>query len=84
MPKTRSVPEVRGDKHAIIFMVEVFPAPLGPRNPKTSPFFTVKLIPSTAFILPNVFFRTVASIISGIGALLLNQWFGVHPIKIPP
>ena len=28
-------------------MVVVFPAPLGPRNPNTSPGFTLKLIPAT-------------------------------------
>jgi len=31
-------------------MVVVFPAPLGPKNPKISPFSTVKVISSTALI----------------------------------
>jgi len=31
-----------------MFSVVVLPAPLGPRNPKISPSFTLKLIPSTA------------------------------------
>jgi hypothetical protein len=64
-------------------MVEVFPAPLGPRNPKTSPFFTAKLIPFTAVRLPNVFFRADASIISGI-ASPPEPVVRCSSIKIPP
>ena len=33
--------------------VVVLPAPLGPRSPKTSPFFTVKLVSATAVKLPK-------------------------------
>ena len=37
MPKTVRLPSVTGETHAIIFMVEVLPAPFGPRKPKHSP-----------------------------------------------
>src|SRR5690554_5506519 len=41
-------------------MVDVFPAPFGPKNPNTSPADTEKLIPSTAVNWPKRFvsFRT--------------------------
>jgi hypothetical protein len=62
------VPEVFGETQAIIFMVVVLPAPFGPRNPKTSPFFTEKAIPSTAMVLPKVFFKSFASMMPGIAS----------------
>jgi hypothetical protein len=40
----------------------LFPAPLGPRNPKISPSFTVKEILSTALELPNSFVSEFTSI----------------------
>ena len=36
-----------------MFSVVVLPAPLGPRKPKISPFFTLKLMPPTALIFPS-------------------------------
>ena len=45
------------------FMVVVLPAPLGPRNPVTTPGLTEKLRSSTATIAPNRFVRWSASII---------------------
>src|SRR5208337_1704760 len=50
MSKTRRAPDVRGETHSIIRMVVVFPAPLGPRKPKISPFFTENRIWLTATI----------------------------------
>src|SRR5687767_12413951 len=38
-------------------MVDVFPAPLGPRNPKASPARTSKSMPSTAVNAANRFVR---------------------------
>jgi hypothetical protein len=38
-------------------MVEDFPAPFGPRNPKASPWYKSKSIASTAVKLPNRFVR---------------------------
>jgi len=52
MPNTERVPEVLGEMQVIIFIVVVLPAPFGPRNPKISPFFTVKWMPATAITLP--------------------------------
>jgi hypothetical protein len=66
MPSTVRLPEVFGETQAIIFMVVVFPAPFGPRNPKTSPFRTEKAIPFTATIVPKVFFKSFASMMPGI------------------
>jgi len=40
--------EVNEDRQAIIRIVVDLPAPLGPSNPKVSPRFTEKFIPSTA------------------------------------
>src|SRR5437660_5064754 len=48
MSRTRSVPSVTGETQPIMRMVEVFPAPLGPRNPKASPRPTEKSMLSTA------------------------------------
>jgi hypothetical protein len=47
-PTTVRVPDVTGETHAIIRIVEVFPAPLGPRNPNDSPGATSKSMASTA------------------------------------
>ena len=46
-------PDVGMDKPVSMRMVVVLPAPLGPRKPKTSPWFTPKLIPSTASTPPS-------------------------------
>ena len=37
MSKTLNVPDDTGETHEIILIVEVLPAPLGPRKPKHSP-----------------------------------------------
>ena len=47
--------------HEIIRIVEVFPAPLGPRNPKDSPLAISKLMWSTAKKSPNLFTRSLAT-----------------------
>src|SRR5215204_2134037 len=61
-PSTRSVPPVTGETALIIRIVDVFPAPFGPRKPKVSPRSTTKSIPSTAVNSPKRFVRPVASI----------------------
>ena len=53
MPSTRSVPPLSGLMHEIIRMVEVLPAPFGPRKPKDSPLAMVKSTPSTATKSPK-------------------------------
>jgi len=44
-----------------IRIVVVFPAPLGPKNPKISPFVVEKLRLSTAKTFSNCFVRPIAS-----------------------
>src|SRR5712691_9696684 len=48
-PATRTVPLVFARSVVMILMTVVFPAPLGPRNPKNSPAPTEKLTSLTAF-----------------------------------
>ncbi len=45
---------------AIIRMVDVFPAPLGPRKPNTSPRSIERSMPATATSSPNLFSRRLA------------------------
>ena len=52
-PSTASSPPLSGDTHAIMRIVEVLPAPFGPRNPKASPASTRTSMPSTATKSPN-------------------------------
>src|SRR5690349_7449280 len=47
-PSTRKVPPLGGETQPIMRMVELLPAPFGPRNPNASPFCTSKSISSTA------------------------------------
>ena len=49
----RSVPAETGDTQAIMRIVLVLPAPLGPRKPKLSPAATSKSMPSTAVNTPK-------------------------------
>ncbi len=49
----RSSPSDTGDTQPIIRIVEVFPAPFGPRKPNASPGATVMSMPSTAVNSPN-------------------------------
>src|SRR5213080_2324217 len=52
-PNTRSVPSVMGETQPIILIVDVFPAPFGPRKPKASPLRKSKSIASTAVSSPK-------------------------------
>ena len=56
-PQTTAVPDVGGMKPVIILIVVDFPAPFGPRKPRTSPFATSKDIPLTACSGPKFFFK---------------------------
>lgn len=56
-------PAVTGRNPVTIRMVVDFPAPLGPRNPRTSPFLTENERSSTAALGPKRFVRPVTSII---------------------
>ena len=66
MPSTRSSPSETGEMQPIIRIVEVFPAPLGPRKPNASPCSTRKSTASTATNSPKRFVRRRPSM-SGAG-----------------
>ena len=75
MPQMLTSPLVGGRKPVTTRMVVDFPAPLGPRNPRTSPLFTVKERSSTAFLCPNCFVRLVTSIMVG----EISDWLSKIP-----
>ncbi len=52
-PITDSVPLLIGETQAIIRIVDVLPAPFGPRNPNDSPGATSKSMASTATNSPK-------------------------------
>ena len=68
IPSTRSDPSLTGLMHEIIRMVDVLPAPLGPRNPNDSPLEMVKSTPSTATKSPKRFTRPCASTMGAVAA----------------
>jgi hypothetical protein len=49
-PATWTCPEVFLRRVVRTFMVVLFPAPFGPRNPKNSPSLTLNVMLSTAFV----------------------------------
>src|SRR5919106_294941 len=57
IPITVSDPPLGGEVQPIIRMVDVFPAPFGPRKPKASARRTSKSMPSTATRSPNRLLR---------------------------
>jgi hypothetical protein len=67
--RMRNVPAEGGETHPIIRIVELLPAPFGPRKPNASPRATSKSMPSTAISVPNSFRRPRAWI-NGAGALI--------------
>src|SRR4051812_29032408 len=64
---TVSVPLVIGETQPIIRIVEVLPAPFGPRNPNDSPRATSKSMASTAVKPPNRLVRPRAWMSEGSG-----------------
>src|SRR3954469_5484193 len=56
-PSTRSVPPLGGETQPIMRIVELLPAPFGPRKPNASPCCTSKSIASTAVRSPNCLIR---------------------------
>src|SRR5918912_2514852 len=83
-PSTRSAPDVRGETQPTIRMVEVLPAPLGPRKPNASPAFTSKSMPSTATRAPKRLVRpraktSGAPVAVAIGPVRSGPLSGVDP-----
>src|SRR3977135_1531655 len=68
----RNVPAVGGDTQPIMRMVELLPAPFGPRKPNASPRCTSKSTPSTAMRSPNCF-TSPRAWINGAPALTLRR-----------
>src|SRR5712692_1084245 len=60
-PQIVTLPVVGLIRPTSMRMVVVFPAPFGPRNPKTSPGLSVNETPSTMVRLPMTFVRLVAT-----------------------
>ncbi|MNP15527.1 hypothetical protein D3C76_1078900 [compost metagenome] len=58
-PKISISPSVGLTKLVISFMIVVFPAPFGPRNPYISPFLMFILTFETTFLSLNVFVKFV-------------------------
>jgi hypothetical protein len=56
-PAIDALPEVGARKPVSIFIVVDLPAPLGPRNPSTSPRLTLNVMPSTARSAPKSLVR---------------------------
>src|SRR5580658_6339126 len=56
-----------GLTHEIMRIVDVLPAPLGPRKPKDSPWAMVKSTPSTATNSPKRLVRPRASTMGSVG-----------------
>src|SRR6476661_3626167 len=53
MSRMRNVPPDGGETQPIMRIVELLPAPFGPRKPNASPRSTSKSMPSTAVSVPN-------------------------------
>src|SRR5208337_2895892 len=71
-PATRTRPLVGGRNPVIIRIVVVFPAPLGPRKPNTSPSGTKKETSSTTFLSTNRFVSPSTSITRHLRSLRLE------------
>src|SRR4029077_9413272 len=56
-------------------MLVDFPAPLGPRNPRTSPLLTEKVTSSTAHFAPNILVKC-STLIIGEGSSWMNVGVG--------
>src|SRR4051812_39032035 len=73
-PRMRSVPPVGGETQPIMRIVELLPAPFGPRKPNASPRWTSKSTPSTAVSSPKSLRRPRAWIIgSAVDAVALMR-----------
>src|SRR5919106_615681 len=62
MPISEALPEVGETRPSSIFIEVVFPAPLGPRKPNTSPCATCRVRPFTAARSPKTFVSCSVSI----------------------
>src|ERR1700727_788224 len=70
IPSTRSVPPLSGLMHEIIRMVDVLPAPFGPRKPNDSPLAILKSTEATATKSPK---RLMSPCASTMGAPVADE-----------
>jgi hypothetical protein len=56
-PATNNLPEVKGERQAIIRIVVDFPAPFSPKIAKVSPLLTLKVMSLTAQNSLNTFIK---------------------------
>src|SRR5512134_2853579 len=80
-PRMRSVPPLTGETQPIIRIVELFPAPFGPRKPKASPRLTSRSIPSTATSSPKRFTSPRAWIIEPFSLTAPTYLRGSHGLS---
>src|SRR6185312_1394393 len=72
MPRIVSSPEVTGATHPIMRIVELLPAPFGPRKPKASPGRTSRSMPSTAVKAPKRVCK-LRALMSGVTAAVSRE-----------
>ncbi len=82
-PITVTVPDVCSSWPVSILMRVVFPAPLGPKNPKKSPFSTVMVTSFRAFMPPKSFTMFCASMM-GIDRAIRSVLFQVWSVDVLP
>jgi hypothetical protein len=75
---------VIGDTQPIILIVEVLPAPFGPRKPNDSPVATSKSMPSTATKSPNSLRRPRALITDDTLAPYGSRSGTANAVTVPP
>src|SRR3954452_14765908 len=80
-PRMRRSPEVTGETAPTIRIVELLPAPLGPRKPKASPRATWKSMLSTAVKVPNRFVSPRASIRGSSAVLTRSRPYVVQVLE---
>src|SRR3712207_6062556 len=72
-PLTRAAPDVGLASVQSTLMVVLLPAPLGPRNPKTSPGGTVNDTPRTASTSPYDLTRSTTSMAGAVEAVMARH-----------
>ena len=88
-PPILAVPPVGRSRVVSIRTVVDLPAPLGPRNPKTSPRVTARSIPSTATTSPKVRSRPLASITTSspnrapVFPPIRGPSYSLNPVRVP-
>src|SRR3954452_19715687 len=72
-PNSSNLPAVGGETQPTMRIVELLPAPLGPRNPKASPRWMSTSIPSTATKSPKRLVRSRARTSTSSGVTIIDR-----------